>query len=97
MAFVKIPAGEFKMGSEKGRDDEQPVHRVRISQGFDLDRGRESRGRRGGSRGASDRARIGGTSNIPLGHAKNIKVLSQQILNLFVGLDSVRVVVILPF
>lgn len=33
MEFVPIPAGSFTMGSEK-RKDEQPVHRVTISQGF---------------------------------------------------------------
>lgn len=36
MAFVKIPAGEFKMGSEKGDANEKPVHMVRISQGFEM-------------------------------------------------------------
>ena len=34
--FVPIPAGEFLMGSTKGNGDEQPVHRVRISQGFEM-------------------------------------------------------------
>lgn len=33
--FVRVSAGEFMMGSERG-DDEKPVHRVRISQGFEL-------------------------------------------------------------
>lgn len=33
IAFVTIPAGEFDMGSESGRD-ERPVHRVRISKPF---------------------------------------------------------------
>ncbi len=28
--FVKIPAGEFMMGSERGADDEKPGHRVKI-------------------------------------------------------------------
>ncbi len=34
--FVQIPAGEFMMGSENGRDDEKPVHKVRISQPFEM-------------------------------------------------------------
>lgn len=34
--FVRIPAGEFLMGSKNGADDEQPVHRVRISRSFEL-------------------------------------------------------------
>ncbi len=36
MKFVLIPAGEFLMGSTDGRDDERPVHKVRISQPFYL-------------------------------------------------------------
>jgi len=32
--FVRIPAGEFRMGSETGDNDEKPVHRVRISESF---------------------------------------------------------------
>ncbi len=36
MAFVRIPAGDFHMGSAEGDDDERPVHSVRISQPFDL-------------------------------------------------------------
>ncbi len=35
-SFVKIPAGEFMMGSENGGADEKPVHRVRISRGFEM-------------------------------------------------------------
>jgi formylglycine-generating enzyme required for sulfatase activity len=35
-SFVKIAAGEFMMGSENGDVDEKPVHRVRISQGFEM-------------------------------------------------------------
>ena len=35
-AFVRIPAGEFSMGSSAGNDDERPVHRVRISRAFEL-------------------------------------------------------------
>ncbi len=34
--FVRIPAGEFLMGSRNGNDDEQPVHRVRISRSFEM-------------------------------------------------------------
>jgi formylglycine-generating enzyme required for sulfatase activity len=34
--FARIPAGEFLMGSKDGGDDEQPVHRVRISQSFEM-------------------------------------------------------------
>jgi formylglycine-generating enzyme required for sulfatase activity len=36
MEFVLIPAGEFRMGSEKGFDDEKPVHPVRITKPFYL-------------------------------------------------------------
>jgi formylglycine-generating enzyme required for sulfatase activity len=34
--FVRIPAGEFDMGSESGDSDEKPVHRVRISKAFEM-------------------------------------------------------------
>ncbi len=34
MELVWIPEGEFMMGSEDGRSNERPVHRVRITQGF---------------------------------------------------------------
>ena len=34
MEFVRVPAGEFQMGSEKGSADEKPVHRVRIAKAF---------------------------------------------------------------
>lgn len=34
MEFVLIPAGTFRMGSEKGRADERPVHPVTISRPF---------------------------------------------------------------
>jgi eukaryotic-like serine/threonine-protein kinase len=34
MEFVKIPAGSFKMGSEDGSNDEEPVHLVTISRDF---------------------------------------------------------------
>jgi formylglycine-generating enzyme required for sulfatase activity len=34
MEFVWIPPGSFKMGSETGLEDEKPVHRVTISEGF---------------------------------------------------------------
>ena len=36
MEFVRIEAGEFVMGSTNGGSDEAPVHRVRLSQAFDL-------------------------------------------------------------
>ena len=36
MEFVGIPAGEFLMGSRRGGNDERPLTRVRISQGFYL-------------------------------------------------------------
>ncbi len=36
MAFVRIPAGTFQMGSSTGDDDERPVHAVRISKAFEL-------------------------------------------------------------
>jgi formylglycine-generating enzyme required for sulfatase activity len=35
-AFVKIPAGEFLMGSENGEDNEKPAHRVKISKGLEI-------------------------------------------------------------
>lgn len=34
MEFVRIPAGEFMMGSNDGYSDEKPVHRVTISEPF---------------------------------------------------------------
>ena len=34
--FVKIPAGEFDMGSNNGEDEEMPVRKVRISRSFQL-------------------------------------------------------------
>ena len=34
IAFVTIPAGEFKMGSEKGEEREKPIHQVRITRPF---------------------------------------------------------------
>ena len=34
MEFVLIPAGSFMMGSEKGSDDERPVHKVIINKPF---------------------------------------------------------------
>jgi len=36
--FVRIPAGEFMMGSETGDGDEKPVHRVRIDKSFYMGR-----------------------------------------------------------
>jgi formylglycine-generating enzyme required for sulfatase activity len=36
MVFVRIPAGEFMMGSQDGDYDEKPAHLVRISQPFYL-------------------------------------------------------------
>ncbi|HNR34916.1 MAG TPA: formylglycine-generating enzyme family protein [Candidatus Hydrogenedentes bacterium] len=38
ISFVWCPAGTFYMGSIEGRDDELPVHRVKISKGFWLSR-----------------------------------------------------------
>jgi formylglycine-generating enzyme required for sulfatase activity len=35
-SFVQISTGEFMMGSENGDADEKPVHRVRISQSFEM-------------------------------------------------------------
>ncbi|MGD0091177.1 MAG: SUMF1/EgtB/PvdO family nonheme iron enzyme [Planctomycetota bacterium] len=34
MDMVLVPAGEFMMGSNDGRDDEKPVHKVKISKPF---------------------------------------------------------------
>jgi formylglycine-generating enzyme required for sulfatase activity len=34
MKLVVIPAGEFEMGSNEGEEDEQPIHRVRITKPF---------------------------------------------------------------
>ena len=34
--MARIPPGEFEMGSPNGNADERPVHRVRISQGFEI-------------------------------------------------------------
>ena len=36
--LVRIPAGEFLMGSETGDSDEKPVHRVRIDESFYMGR-----------------------------------------------------------
>jgi len=34
--MTRIPPGEFQLGSPTGNADERPVHRVRISQGFEI-------------------------------------------------------------
>jgi len=34
--FVRIPPGQFEMGSRDGNADEQPVHRVRIGGAFEM-------------------------------------------------------------
>jgi formylglycine-generating enzyme required for sulfatase activity len=36
ISFAYIPAGEFQMGSTNGKDDEKPVHMVRISKSFQM-------------------------------------------------------------
>jgi formylglycine-generating enzyme required for sulfatase activity len=36
--FVRIPAGQFTMGSRTGNPDEQPVRRVRIARSFEMSR-----------------------------------------------------------
>ena len=36
MELVYIPAGSFMMGSENGSSDEEPVHQVRIREGFHM-------------------------------------------------------------
>jgi len=36
IAFILIPSGTFQMGSERGSDDEKPVHTVRLSRPFYL-------------------------------------------------------------
>ncbi len=36
IAFFQVQAGEFAMGSATGNDDEKPIHRVRISQPFEI-------------------------------------------------------------
>lgn len=37
-AFVRIPPGQFTMGSESGNPDEQPRHTVRITRAFEMSR-----------------------------------------------------------
>jgi formylglycine-generating enzyme required for sulfatase activity len=34
--MVAIPPGDFRMGSAAGNEDEEPVHRVRITRGFEM-------------------------------------------------------------
>jgi formylglycine-generating enzyme required for sulfatase activity len=34
--MVAIAAGEFRMGSDSGNPDEQPVHRIRITRAFEI-------------------------------------------------------------
>lgn len=34
ITFVRIPAGEFPMGSWNGADDNRPVSKVKIAKGF---------------------------------------------------------------
>ena len=34
--FVRIPPGEFRMGADDSHEDEQPVHRVRITRAFEI-------------------------------------------------------------
>lgn len=36
MEFVRIGPGSFQMGSERGDDDERPVHQVTLSKAFEL-------------------------------------------------------------
>jgi formylglycine-generating enzyme required for sulfatase activity len=36
LVFVHIPAGEFLMGSDSGKDNEKPVHKVTISHPFEI-------------------------------------------------------------
>ena len=43
-AMVRVPAGEFLMGSELGWTDEKPVHRVVISEGFWMGRSEVTQG-----------------------------------------------------
>ncbi|MCU1329915.1 MAG: hypothetical protein JWN34_5285 [Bryobacterales bacterium] len=37
-AMVRVPEGEFEMGSADGNADESPVHRVRITRAFEVSR-----------------------------------------------------------
>ena len=65
--FVRIPAGESLMGSEKGRPDEKPIHRVRIPKNLEITRTEVTVGQFRAfieATGYRTRAEIDGGSNI---------------------------------